>query len=68
MLTAQPSTYDMFQLIELFGRKVKSEYDVTSEPNPTGNACGSLQYRRLKNSPPSEPFLPVLQSCNLGNN
>ena len=26
MLTAQPSTYDMFALIELFGRKVESEY------------------------------------------
>ena len=24
MLTAQPSTYDMFALIELFGRKVQS--------------------------------------------
>ena len=26
MLTAQPSTYDMFALIELFGRTVQSVY------------------------------------------
>ena len=26
MLTAQPSTYDMFALIELYGRKVQSVY------------------------------------------
>ena len=26
MLTAQPSTYDMFGLIELYGRKLQSEY------------------------------------------
>ena len=25
MLTAQPSTYDMFALIELYGRKVQSD-------------------------------------------
>ena len=26
MLKAQPSTYDMFALIELFGRKVQSDF------------------------------------------
>jgi hypothetical protein len=26
MLTAQPSAYDMFALIELYGRKLQSEY------------------------------------------
>ena len=39
---------------------VLQKYDVTTEPNPTENTCGSLQYRRLKNSSPSEPFLSVL--------
>ena len=28
MLTAQPSTYDMFGLIELFGRKLQSVNDI----------------------------------------
>ena len=28
MLTTQPSTYDMFALIELYGRKVQSVYKV----------------------------------------
>ena len=26
MLTAQPSTYDMFALIELYGRKLQSDF------------------------------------------
>ena len=30
MLTAQPSTYDMFGLIELYGRKIQSDL----EPHP----------------------------------
>jgi hypothetical protein len=28
MLAAQPSTYDMFGLIELYGRQLQSEYDL----------------------------------------
>ena len=33
MLMAQPSTYDMFALIELFGRKVQSEYKLNELSN-----------------------------------
>ena len=40
MLTAQPSTYDMFGLIELYGRKLQSVYKRMNESKENKHVLG----------------------------